>query len=128
MGSWPYSAQQHRVFYDEQRRRYWKWCLFGFGVEAGTDTCPEYTILEPVSSWPDLDVAPVGRSGPCGYNARVSTDYNQPSTEHGWGIDLVATYTAGNTIDVVWCVDYSGDHSGMFTYRLCKDQALVDKF
>ncbi|KAI0491041.1 carbohydrate-binding module family 20 protein [Xylaria cf. heliscus] len=98
------------------------------GSEAGTDTCPECTILEPVSSWPDLDVAPVGRSGPCGYNARVSTDYNQPSSSHGWGLAPVVTYTAGETIDVVWCVDHNGDHGGMFTYRLCRDQGLVDKF
>ncbi|CAI4214164.1 unnamed protein product [Parascedosporium putredinis] len=69
------------------------------GAESGIDTCPECTILEPVSSWPDLNVAPVGRSGPCGYNARVS-----------------------------WCVDHNGDHGGMFTYRICQDQALVDKF
>ncbi|KAK6603256.1 starch binding domain-containing protein [Botrytis cinerea] len=53
------------------------------GHSVGIDTCPECTILEPVSSWPDLDVAPVGRSGPCGYNARVSVDYNYPSTN--WG-------------------------------------------
>ncbi|KAI0868129.1 carbohydrate-binding module family 20 protein [Hypoxylon argillaceum] len=98
------------------------------GSEAGKDTCPECSILEPVSSWPDLDVAPVGRSGPCGYNARVSVDYNQPSTQYGWGVGTVATYNAGDTIDVQWCVDHNGDHGGMFTYRLCRDQSIVDKF
>ncbi|KAI0516872.1 starch binding domain protein [Xylaria bambusicola] len=98
------------------------------GSESGKDTCPECTILEPVSSWPDLDVAPVGRSGVCGYNARVSVDYNQPSSEFGWGMDPVVTYSAGSTIDVEWCVDNNGDHGGMFTYRICRDQALVDKF
>ncbi|KAI0108590.1 starch binding domain protein [Nemania sp. FL0031] len=98
------------------------------GSESGKDTCPECTILEPVSSWPDLDVAAVGRSGICGYNARVSVDYNQPSTQYGWGVGTVATYTAGDTIDVQWCVDHNGDHGGMFTYRICRDQALVDKF
>src|SRR4051794_13894355 len=51
--------------------------------QSGIDTCPECTILEPVSSWPNLDVAPVGRSGPCGYNARVSVDYNAPGSS--WG-------------------------------------------
>ncbi|KAJ2983503.1 hypothetical protein NUW58_g6238 [Xylaria curta] len=86
------------------------------GSEAGKDTCPECSILEPVSAWPDLDVAPVGRSGPCGYNARVSVDYNQPSTQFGWGINPVVTYNAGQTIDVQWCVDNNGDHGGMFTY------------
>ncbi|KAI0407411.1 starch binding domain protein [Xylaria palmicola] len=98
------------------------------GSEAGKDTCPECTILEPVSSWPDLDVAPVGRSGPCGYNARVSVDYNQPSAQYSWGTEPVVTYQAGQTIDVEWCVDHNGDHGGMFSYRLCRDQALVDRF
>ncbi|KAI0534070.1 starch binding domain protein [Xylaria digitata] len=98
------------------------------GSEAGKDTCPECSILEPVSAWPDLDVAPVGRSGPCGYNARVSVDYNQPSIQYGWGIDPVVTYQAGGTIDVQWCVDNNGDHGGMFTYRICRDQDLVAKF
>ncbi|KAB5545813.1 starch binding domain-containing protein [Coniochaeta sp. 2T2.1] len=96
------------------------------GSEAGLDTCPECTILEPVSSWPDLDVAPVGRSGPCGYNARVSIDYNQPSAK--WGVTPVASYTAGQVVDVQWCVDNNGDHGGMFTYRICQDQELVNKF
>ena len=27
-----------------------------------------------------------------------------------------------------WCVDNNGDHGGMFTYRICQNQALVDKF
>ncbi|KAI0133015.1 starch binding domain-containing protein [Xylariales sp. AK1849] len=96
------------------------------GFEAGTDTCPECTILEPVSSWPDLDVAAVGRSGVCGYNARVSVDYNTPGAS--WGTDTVATYTPGQTVDVQWCVDANGDHGGMFTYRVCQDQSIVDKF
>jgi hypothetical protein len=46
----------------------------GLNAQAGVDTCPECTILEPVEAWPNLDSAPVGRSGPCGYNARVSVD------------------------------------------------------
>ncbi|KAK3386833.1 starch binding domain-containing protein [Podospora didyma] len=96
------------------------------GAESGIDTCPECTILEPVSSWPNLDVAQVGRSGPCGYNARVSVDYNQPGSS--WGTNTVATYTAGQTVDVQWCVDNNGDHGGMFSYRICQNQTLVDKF
>ncbi|ATZ51061.1 hypothetical protein BCIN_06g05050 [Botrytis cinerea B05.10] len=95
------------------------------GHSVGIDTCPECTILEPVSSWPDLDVAPVGRSGPCGYNARVSVDYNYPSTN--WGNTPVTTYTAGQTVDVQWCVDNNGDHGGMFSWRICQDQSIVDK-
>ncbi|KAI0885944.1 carbohydrate-binding module family 20 protein [Annulohypoxylon maeteangense] len=96
------------------------------GHEAGTDTCPECTILEPVTAWPDLDAAKVGRSGPCGYNARVSVDYNFPGAN--WGKSTVATYAPGDVIDVEWCVDNNGDHGGMFTYRICQNQTLVDKF
>ncbi|KAH8202040.1 hypothetical protein TruAng_003795 [Truncatella angustata] len=94
--------------------------------EAGADSCPECTILEPVSSWPDLDSAPVSRSGVCGYNARVSVDYNVPGAN--WGSDVVETYAAGDTLDVVWCLDANGDHGGMFTYRICQDQSIIDKF
>ncbi|RVD81465.1 uncharacterized protein DFL_009329 [Arthrobotrys flagrans] len=96
------------------------------GSEAGIDTCPECSILEPVTAWPDLNAASVGRSGPCGYNARVSVDYNKPGS--AWGNAPVATYTEGDVITVQWCVDNNGDHGGMFTYRICQDQALVDKF
>ncbi|KAI1407789.1 carbohydrate-binding module family 20 protein [Hypoxylon sp. FL1857] len=96
------------------------------GFEAGSDTCPECTILEPVTAWPDVDEAQVGRSGPCGYNARVSTDYNQPGAS--WGTDTVATYSPGQTVEVQWCVDHNGDHGGMFSYRICQDQSIVDKF
>ncbi|PKX90569.1 uncharacterized protein P174DRAFT_514621 [Aspergillus novofumigatus IBT 16806] len=93
--------------------------------QAGVDSCPECAILEPVSSWPNLDSAPVSRSGSCGYNARDSIDYNQPTSN--WGTKLVATYTAGQEIEVQWCVDHNGDHGGMFSYRICQDQSIVDK-
>lgn len=73
-----------------------------------------------------MSAAPVGRSGPCGYNARVGIDYNQPSED--WGRETVASYDPGQVIDVQWCVDHNGDHGGMFSYRVCEDQALVDKF
>lgn len=46
----------------------------GLNAQSGADTCPECTILEPVTAWPDLHSAAVDRSGPCGYNARVSVD------------------------------------------------------
>ena len=64
----------------------------------GNDTCPECTILEPVTTFPNLDSALVGRSGPCGYNARVSTDYNTPGNV--WGTTPVATYSPGQIVDV----------------------------
>jgi hypothetical protein len=79
-----------------------------------------------VQSWPDLDAAPVSRSGPCGYNSRDGIDYNKPTDN--WGTDVVKTYKAGDVIDVQWCVDNNGDHGGMFTYRICQNQTLVDKF
>ncbi|KAF4548924.1 Hypothetical protein D9617_24g016370 [Elsinoe fawcettii] len=98
------------------------------GTESGKDTCPECSILEPVTVWPSLDTAAIGRSGPCGYNARVSVDYNTPGSFNGknWGDAPVATYAPGDTISVEWCVDNNGDHGGMFSYRICQDQALVD--
>ncbi|CRK44584.1 hypothetical protein BN1723_006177 [Verticillium longisporum] len=97
-----------------------------FLSQAGLDSCPECNIREPVEAWPNVTQATVGRSGPCGYNARVSIDYNQPKTN--WGNSPVVTYTAGQTVDVEWCVDANGDHGGMFSYRICQDQALVNKF
>ncbi|PGH20354.1 hypothetical protein AJ80_03622 [Polytolypa hystricis UAMH7299] len=96
------------------------------GSEAGVDSCPECSILEPVHAWPDLEAALVGRSGPCGFNARDGIDYNQPTIN--WGNDVVATYKPGQEIEVQWCVDNNGDHGGMFSYRICDDQELVNKF
>ncbi|KAI5867815.1 hypothetical protein GGS23DRAFT_197641 [Durotheca rogersii] len=95
------------------------------GAESGIDTCPECAILEPVTAWPDLDAALIGRSGPCGYNARVSVDYNKPADK--WGRAPVATYRPGQVVDVQWCVDHNGDHGGMFAYRICQDQELVNR-
>ncbi|KAK7425088.1 hypothetical protein QQX98_000002 [Neonectria punicea] len=95
------------------------------GSESGIDTCPECTIREPVTAWPNVTEATVGRSGPCGYNARVSVDYNQPGS--GWG-EPVVRYTRGQVVDVEWCVDNNGDHGGMFSYRICQDQSIVDLF
>lgn len=95
-------------------------------IKAGLDSCPECAILEPVTSWPNLTAAPVGRSGPCGYNARSSIDYNQPA--NSWGTTPVATYAPGDIVTVQWCVDHNGDHGGMFSYRICQAQDLVNKF
>jgi hypothetical protein len=96
-----------------------------YSPQFGNDTCPECTILEPVTSWPNLTTAAVGRSGPCGYNARVSTDYNVPGNV--WGTSPVATYAPGDIVTVKWCLDHNGDHGGMFGYRICQDQDIVDK-
>lgn len=71
-----------------------------YAHQSGRDTCPECAILEPVHAWPGLDAADVGRSGPCGYNARVGVDYNTPGDV--WGKAPVAIYKAGDVIDVQW--------------------------
>lgn len=55
----------------------------------------------------------------------MSVDYNQPGPS--WGNEPVATYEPGEIVDVQWCVDNNGDHGGMFSYRICEDQDLVDK-
>jgi len=39
----------------------------------------------------------------------------------------VATYSPGDVVEVQWCLDHNGDHGGMFSYRICQDQGLVDK-
>jgi len=93
--------------------------------ESGKEQCPECTILEPVEAWPNIASTPVGKSGPCGYSQRSGIDYNQPGGN--WG-NVVTTYKRGDTVYVQWCVDNNGDHGGMFSYRLCQDQNLVNKF
>ena len=40
----------------------------------------------------------------------------------------MATYTANQVVEVQWCVDNNGDHGGMFTYGICRNQTLVDLF
>lgn len=55
----------------------------------------------------------------------MSIDYNVPATN--WGQKPVVTYTPGQTVDVQWCVDNNGDHGGMFSWRICQNQAIVDK-
>ncbi|KAG9244276.1 starch binding domain-containing protein [Calycina marina] len=99
------------------------------GDEANLDICPECTILapsKPVASLPDLIAAQVVRSGPCGYNARISIDHNQPSVN--WRNLPLATYPAGNFIEVQWCLDHSVDNGETLSYRICRDQDLVNKF
>lgn len=93
--------------------------------EAGKDSCPECSILEPVPAWPDVTGAKVGNSGPCGFNQRSKIDYNQPGSN--WG-QVVQTFKRGEVIDVQWCVDHNGDHAGMYSFRICQDEALVKKF
>ena len=61
-----------------------------------------------------------------------------PSSPHERGINQELTKNsttsfndranAGEVIEVEWCVDNNGDHGGMFAYRICQDQAIVDKF
>jgi hypothetical protein len=62
-----------------------------------------------------------GRQGPCG---RGSGNYNSPGG--AWGVNIVESYAAGDTIQVDVC--WSADHRGAYSYRLCPDQSIVDKF
>jgi hypothetical protein len=62
-----------------------------------------------------------GRQGPCG---RGSGNYNSPGG--AWGVNIVSTYTAGDVIQVDVC--WSADHRGGYSYRMCPDQNLVNKF
>ena len=55
----------------------------------------------------------------------LKTNWNKP--EHNWG-QVQATYKAGSVIDVEWCVSNIADHGGLYSYRLCTDDALVAKF
>jgi len=65
--------------------------------------------------------------GPCGSKPYGSqTNWNKP--EHGWGTEVTATYTAGDVIDVEWCVTSSADHGGSYSYRLCQDESITAKF
>jgi hypothetical protein len=66
--------------------------------------------------------------GPCGMESYdvLQTNWNKP--EHGWGIDTVATYNAGDVVNVEWCVSDAADHGGLYSYRLCQNDTLVAKF
>merc|ERR1712217_654185 len=46
---------------------------------------------------------------------------------HSWGT-VQATYTAGQVIDVEWCVSNLADHGGVYSYRLCTDESITAKF
>lgn len=65
--------------------------------------------------------------GPCGRESYDSkkTNYNHP--EHSWGT-VQTTYTAGQVIDVEWCVSDLADHGGLYSYRLCTDESITAKF
>lgn len=69
----------------------------------------------------------VSNVGPCGMESydSLKTNWNQPA--HSWG-QVVANYSAGQVVDVEWCVSNLADHGGIYSYRLCTDDALVAKF
>jgi hypothetical protein len=65
--------------------------------------------------------------GPCGLKRYAQkTNFHQPG--HGWGVNVTATYQAGDVIDVAWCVSDLADHGGLYSYRVCTDDALVARF
>lgn len=68
----------------------------------------------------------ISNVGPCGQKSYGSkTNYNHP--EHGWG-QVQATYTAGEVIDIEWCVSDLADHGGVYSYRMCTDDSITAKF
>lgn len=69
----------------------------------------------------------ISNIGPCGQETydSLKTNWNHP--EHNWGA-VQATYTAGATIDVEWCVSDIADHGGVYSYRVCQDDSIVAKF
>mmetsp|Transcript_34911 Transcript_34911/g.71258 ORF Transcript_34911/g.71258 Transcript_34911/m.71258 type:complete len:258 (+) Transcript_34911:16-789(+) len=73
---------------------------------------------------PGLSISNVG---PCGMETYddLQTNWNKP--EHSWG-NVVSTYNSGDVITVEWCVSNIADHGGLYSYRLCTDDALVAKF
>mmetsp|Transcript_7717 Transcript_7717/g.13019 ORF Transcript_7717/g.13019 Transcript_7717/m.13019 type:complete len:262 (+) Transcript_7717:27-812(+) len=69
----------------------------------------------------------ISNVGPCGMETydELQTNWNHP--EHSWG-NVVASYNAGDIIDVEWCVSDIADHGGMYSYRICQDDSIVAKF
>lgn len=68
----------------------------------------------------------ISNVGPCGQKSYGSkTNWNHP--EHGWG-DVQATFTAGEVIDIEWCVSDAADHGGLYSYRMCSDESIIAKF
>jgi len=70
----------------------------------------------------------VSKVGPCGMENYDSLQTNWNKPEHGWGVDTVGTYNAGDVVDVEWCVSDMADHGGVYSYRLCQNDELVAKF
>jgi hypothetical protein len=66
--------------------------------------------------------------GPCGMETydSLQTNWNMPA--NGWGVKVQATYKAGDTVEVEWCVSNMADHGGLYSYRICTDDDLVAKF
>mmetsp|Transcript_2647 Transcript_2647/g.2632 ORF Transcript_2647/g.2632 Transcript_2647/m.2632 type:complete len:262 (-) Transcript_2647:254-1039(-) len=70
----------------------------------------------------------VSNVGPCGQETydSLKTNWNHP--EHNWGYETVATYSAGQVIDVEWCVSNDADHGGLYSYRVCTEDSIVANF
>jgi len=69
----------------------------------------------------------ISNVGPCGMESydKLKTNWNMP--QQNWG-GVQATYSAGDVITVEWCVSDIADHGGLYSYRLCTDDALTAKF
>merc|ERR1719326_1450404 len=73
---------------------------------------------------PGMSKSNIGPFGMETYDS-LMTNWNHP--EHSWG-DIQAVYNAGDIIDVEWCVSNIADHGGLYSYRICQDDALVARF
>jgi len=70
----------------------------------------------------------VSNVGPCGQKSYgQKTNWNKPDPVAGWGA-IQQTFTEGSIVDVEWCVSNLADHGGLYSYRLCTNESLVQKF
>lgn len=61
--------------------------------------------------------------GPCGMTNSGSRSFNQPTNVFG---EIVDTFAVGDIVEVEWQVN--AYHRGVYSYRVCTDQSLVDPF
>lgn len=113
------------------------------GLQTG-EWCPHCSSLWDVQSGEGLDQYqnrpyPGGRPfaqpgeaapmlGPCaGKGSNGPNDYNRPGgVNRLWGFEVVDTFAAGDIVTVNWTA--SANHIGVYSYRICRDQRIVDIF
>lgn len=128
------SAHSHGIFWEPTSRAQ-------LAQLSGWETDATSIISEPMPDVADDRPYPGGRPwaepgksisnvGPCGqkgYDQMTNWNMPFPDAEHGWG-DVQATYSAGDVVDIEWCVSDLADHGGLYSYRMCTDDSIVAKF